>query len=144
MKEENDEFINRVSQLKINALTEKAESKEKNVKAQKMIETNDKPNRLARASALQAVKAYKKNSDQADKQIELKGESVSGFDSKASAAKVEKQSDSEAQQHHASSLLDNVLILKKQGLAEDEIAKILGKGRTEIALMLKFRQNQQE
>lgn len=146
MKEENDDFINRVSQLKINAMPLKDESKEKLDKTQENMEENRKPNRLANASAYQAVRAYKKNtqpdSDQADKKMELKADS--GSVSEGSALKVEKQRESEAQKYHAPSLLDNVLLLSKKGLTEDEIAKTLGKGRTEVALMLKFRQNQQE
>ncbi|CAM3421403.1 hypothetical protein GCM10009865_23380 [Aeromicrobium ponti] len=147
MKEENDDFINRVSQLKINALRLKDESKEKLAKTQENMEESEKPNRLAKASAYQAVRAYKKNTQpdsQADEKMELKAESDSGSVNEASALKVEKQRESEGQKHHAPSLLDNVLLLRKQGLTEDEIAKTLGKGRTEVALMLKFRQNQQE
>jgi hypothetical protein len=147
MKEENDDFINRVSQLKINALPLKDESIEKRAKTQDNMEANEKPNRLAKASAYQAVKAYKKNTQpdsQADKKMELKAESDFGSVSEESAVKVEKQRESEGQRHHAPSLLDNVLLLKKQGMTEDDIAKTLGRGRTEIALMLKFRQNRQE
>ncbi|WP_394137081.1 hypothetical protein [Cytobacillus oceanisediminis] len=143
MKEENDDFINRVSQLKINALRLKDESKEKLAKTQENMEESEKPNRLAKASAYQAVRAYKKNT-QPDSQADEKMESDSGSVNEASALKVEKQRESEGQKHHAPSLLDNVLLLRKQGLTEDEIAKTLGKGRTEVALMLKFRQNQQE
>ncbi|MFE8699104.1 hypothetical protein ACFYKX_00565 [Cytobacillus sp. FJAT-54145] len=42
------------------------------------------------------------------------------------------------------SLLNQVLLLKKQGFNEEEIARKLNKGKTEIELLLKFRQISQE
>lgn len=39
------------------------------------------------------------------------------------------------------SFIDRVLYLKNQGLSVEEIARDLNKGRTEIELLLKFRQN---
>ena len=39
------------------------------------------------------------------------------------------------------SFIDQVLLLKKQGLSIEEIARDLDKGKTEIELLLKFRQN---
>lgn len=40
-------------------------------------------------------------------------------------------------------LLEQILSLQKQGLTEEEMAKKLNKGKTEIALLLKFRGNKQ-
>jgi hypothetical protein len=42
------------------------------------------------------------------------------------------------------SFIDQVVKLKKQGLTIEEIARELDKGKTEIELLLKFRQNTQE
>jgi hypothetical protein len=41
------------------------------------------------------------------------------------------------------SILEQVQTLQEQGFAEEEIAKKLGRGKTEISLLLKFRQNRQ-
>ncbi|MDP4162675.1 MAG: hypothetical protein Q8898_06170 [Bacillota bacterium] len=41
-------------------------------------------------------------------------------------------------------LASQVVLLAKQGMSEEEIAKKLKKGKTEIELLLKFRQNEQE
>jgi hypothetical protein len=43
-----------------------------------------------------------------------------------------------------SSLIDQVLHMKNQGMSIEEIARKLDKGKTEIELLLKFRQNTQE
>jgi hypothetical protein len=40
------------------------------------------------------------------------------------------------------SLFDQIKSMKQQGLSEEEVAKKLNKGKTEIALLLKFRGNQ--
>lgn len=42
------------------------------------------------------------------------------------------------------SLLEEVVYLQEQGLTNEEIAKKLHKGQTEIELLLKFRQKNQE
>jgi hypothetical protein len=44
----------------------------------------------------------------------------------------------------AATILEQAQFLQDQGLAEEEIAKKLGRGKTEISLLLKFRQNRQE
>jgi hypothetical protein len=43
----------------------------------------------------------------------------------------------------AETLLEQAQTLQEQGFAEEEIAKKLGRGKTEISLLLKFRQNRQ-
>lgn len=42
------------------------------------------------------------------------------------------------------SILEQAQTLHDQGFAEEEIARKLGRGKTEISLLLKFRQNRQE
>lgn len=42
------------------------------------------------------------------------------------------------------SLIDQVMEMKRQGKSVEEIARVLDKGKTEIELLLKFRQNMQE
>lgn len=149
MKEENAAFINRAAQLGKYSGSPINVHKEHPTMEQAKNEENEreprKQNRLLKASAYKAVKAYKKNSkfpadETGDKKMELKAESEirpvpeTGEDSGKAADKKQ----------HTLRLMENVLLLRKQGLTEDEIAKTLGKGKTEIALMLKFRQNQQE
>ncbi|MDW2876916.1 hypothetical protein [Bacillus infantis] len=44
----------------------------------------------------------------------------------------------------AETILEQAQTLQDQGFAEEEIARKLGRGKTEISLLLKFRQNRQE
>ncbi|GLB59320.1 DUF6115 domain-containing protein [Cytobacillus sp. NCCP-133] len=140
VKEENDDFISRISMLKVNesaSINEAEEKKEVNVKERKL---SGKNVQIANASAYHAVKAYQKNYQpviQPAEEIEppkpeLHNEEDIGIHA------------SQRMPHNEPSFIERVLLLKQQGLTEDEIAKTLGKGRTEIALMLKFHHNQQE
>lgn len=93
---------------------------------------------LARASIYQASAAYKQNLRAAEDKLSEKErlkepESVTRSDRSHSIKET-----------NPSSINDQVYILKKQGLSVGDIAKKLGKGKTEVELMLKFRQNQQE
>lgn len=146
MKEENDHFIDRVSKLMVNEVPSIEKNREEGKLKQNASEPSGKNLRSAKASAYQAVRAYKKSSNpdssrtaDADKEIKpLLQANETAIEQQPGQNKTDGESQPEI------SLLHHVLLLKKQGLTEDEIAKKLGKGRTEIALMLKFRQNQQE
>lgn len=145
MKEENDDFISKFSQ--INAKNQSS-VKEKSIRVnterksdENIAKADEKSLRLARASVYQASKAYKKN-------LRASEEGLNESEGLASLMETESvmQSDNSqrAKEEIPSSMEDQVFMMKRQGLNVEDIAKKLGKGKTEIELMLKFRQNQQE
>ncbi|MCS0673105.1 DUF6115 domain-containing protein [Cytobacillus firmus] len=145
MKEENDDFINKFSQINAkNQLSVKEKSIMVNTE-RKSDETIDKADekslRLARASVYQASKAYKKNLRASEEELD----ESEGFASlKETESVMQSDNSQRAKEEIPSSMEDQVFLMKKQGLNVEDIAKKLGKGKTEIELMLKFRQNQQE
>ncbi|MBG9542097.1 hypothetical protein ABE29_04485 [Cytobacillus firmus] len=145
MKEENDDFISKFSQ--INAKNDPA-IKEKSIPVnmnrkndQDIAKADEKSMRLARASIYQASKAYKQNLREAQDKLSEK-ESLSSL--KETESIIQSDSSQSIKEENPSSINDKVFILKKQGMSAGDIAKKLGKGKTEVELMLKFRQNQQE
>jgi hypothetical protein len=145
MKEENDDFISKFSQF--NAKNDPS-IKEKSIPInidrkndQNIAKADEKSMRLARASIYQASKAYKQNLREAEDKLSEK-ESLSSL--KEPVPKTQSDRSQPIKEEIPSSINDQVFILKKQGLSAGDIAKKLGKGKTEVELMLKFRQNQQE
>ncbi|MCM3400817.1 hypothetical protein [Cytobacillus oceanisediminis] len=145
MKEENDDFINKFSQ--INAKNQSfVKEKSIRVKPERKSDENiakaaEKSLRLARASVYQASKAYKKNLRAAE---EESNESEGLASLKVPESVMQSDNSQRVKEEIPSSMEDQVFMMKKQGLNVEDIAKKLGKGKTEIELMLKFRQNQQE
>ncbi|MDF2039740.1 hypothetical protein P2R12_22630 [Cytobacillus oceanisediminis] len=145
MKEENDDFINKFSQINAkNQISVKEKSIRLNTEGKSdehIASADEKSIRLARASVFQASKAYKNNLRASEEELN----ETEGLTSLKEAESV-MQSDSSQRAKEAifSSMEDQVFVMKKQGMNLEDIAKKLGKGKTEIELMLKFRQNQQE
>ncbi|EWG11984.1 DUF6115 domain-containing protein [Cytobacillus firmus] len=145
MKEENDDFISKISQfntkndpsIKENSIRVNLDRKND----QEIAKVDEKSMRLAKASIYQASKAYKQNLRKTEDKLSEK-ENLSSIMETESVT----QSDSSQQfkEEIPSSTYDQVFTLKKQGMSTEDIAKQLGKGKTEVELMLKFRQNQQE
>ncbi|RBP95274.1 hypothetical protein DFO70_103314 [Cytobacillus firmus] len=145
MKEENDDFINKFSQ--INAKNQSSE-KEKSIRlnterknAENTADSDEKSLRFARTSVYQASKAYKKNLRASEEEMNEPEGLVS---LKETESLTQSDSSQSAKAENTLSIEDQVFMMKKQGLNVEDIAKKLGKGKTEIELMLKFRQNQQE
>ncbi|WP_436375809.1 DUF6115 domain-containing protein [Cytobacillus sp. BC1816] len=145
MKEENDDFINKFSQ--INAKNQSSE-KEKSIRlnterknAENTADSDEKSLRFARASVYQASKAYKKNLRASEEEMN-EPEGLASL--KETESLTQSDSSQSAKAENTLSIEDQVFMMKKQGLNVEDIAKKLGKGKTEIELMLKFRQNQQE
>ncbi len=71
--------------------------------------------------------------------VEFSGNSNSGNEEPPAALKADGHSEQAAE-----TILEQARTLQEQGFAEEEIARKLGRGKTEISLLLKFRQNRQE
>ncbi|WP_370221917.1 hypothetical protein [Cytobacillus sp.] len=142
MKEENDDFINKFSQINAKnqiSVKEKSIQLNKERKSDEHIAgAEEKSMRLARASVYQASKAYKNNLRALEEELN----ETEGL--KEAESVMQSDSSQRAKAAIFSSLEDQVFMMKKQGMNVEDIAKKLGKGKTEIELMLKFRQNQQE
>ncbi|UYG96350.1 DUF6115 domain-containing protein [Cytobacillus firmus] len=145
MKEENDDFISKLS--KANAKNDTS-IKEKSIPGNldrknelDIAKADEKSMPLARASIYQASKAYKQILRAAEHKLSEK-ESLPSL--KETESVTRSDSSQSIKEENPSSINDQVFILKKQGMSAGDIAKKLGKGKTEVELMLKFRQNQQE
>lgn len=113
MKEENDEFMRKFS-------TQIHNDQEKNLHTesneQEDLETSDKVTKWTGAGYKRASQAYNKMKDQGP------------------------DPDDQTKESEQDPLLENVLTLRQKGMSIEEIAESLGKGQTEIELLLKFRQ----
>ncbi|WP_394583671.1 hypothetical protein LG291_09480 [Cytobacillus firmus] len=145
MKEENDDFISKLS--KVNAKNDTS-IKEKSIPVNldrkndlDISKADETSMPLARASIYQASKAYKQNLRATE---DILGEKESLSSLKETESVICSDSSQSIKEENPSSINDQVFILKKQGMRAGDIAKKLGKGKTEVELMLKFRQNQQE
>ncbi|WP_404323897.1 hypothetical protein LG298_09310 [Cytobacillus firmus] len=145
MKEENDDFISKLS--KANAKNDTS-IKEKSIPVNldrknelDIAKADEKSMPLARASIYQASKAYKQNLRAAEDKLSEKERLPS---LKENESVTQSDSSQSIKEENPPSINDQVFILKKQGMSAGDIAKKLGKGKTEVELMLKFRQNQQE
>jgi hypothetical protein len=143
MKEENDDFISKFS--KLNAKSDHS-IKEKSTpvntdRNQNTAKADEKTMRAAGVSIYQASKAYKQNLKAVEEKL-IEKESLSSLKEAESVAPSD--SGQSIKEEIPQSISDQVFIMKKQGMNAGAIAKKLGKGKTEVELMLKFRQNQQE
>ncbi|MDD9312770.1 hypothetical protein PUS82_15950 [Cytobacillus firmus] len=145
MKEENDDFISKLSKVNVKNDTS---IKEKSIPVKldrkndlDIAKADETSMPLARASIYQASKAYKQNLRAAEDKLSEK-ESLPSLKENESVTRSD--SSQSIKEENPSSINDQVFILKKQGMSAGDIAKKLGKGKTEVELMLKFRQNQQE
>lgn len=145
MREENDDFISKLSKVNVKndtSIKEKSIPVNLDRKNDLDISNADETSMpLARASIYQASKAYKQNLRATE---DILGEKESLSSLKETESVICSDSSQSIKEENPSSINDQVFILKKQGMSAGDIAKKLGKGKTEVELMLKFRQNQQE
>ena len=145
MREENDDFISKLSKVNVKndtSIKEKSIPVNLDRKNDLDISKADETSMpLARASIYQASKAYKQNLRATE---DILGEKESLSSLKETESVICSDSSQSIKEENPSSINDQVFILKKQGMSTGDIAKKLGKGKTEVELMLKFRQNQQE
>jgi hypothetical protein len=122
MKEENEAFMNNLNENKLVQKNKKqSESKEKSP-SPKYEEVDSQANKRLNAS-----KAYKKPAA-----INEKSEGETDWEPLLAC---------EQEITQENTLVNRVISLQRDGLSIEEIAKRLGKGPTEIELMLKFNQN---
>lgn len=144
MREENESFIERMTK----AATKQSNKKENKKKNEGRIEPilpsteEEKVPYSIKNSKSHAVKAYKTGAMQplTDEDVEVLLPDFTEVEDSTLDLKVEK----EVSEPKEKSLLEEVVHLQEQGLTFEEIAKKLHKGQTEIELLLKFRQNNQE
>lgn len=164
-KEENESFISRLQELgemkkprfiegqgsstgnppdsKSKPVQKKKKLGNENLRQNNEVINSTPENDLPKGNVYQAVQAYKNNpileqekvirQPQADFQVKTMTE-----EEKIETPLYEK--DLRSSNLYIQSLLNQALLLQKQGLSLDEIAKMLNKGKTEIELLFKFRQ----
>ncbi|MFO1445935.1 hypothetical protein KDN24_22575 [Bacillus sp. Bva_UNVM-123] len=155
MKEENEDFINRIK--KIDAEPKRTEARVDNGGEMKGVNPNPQSNetglniRTGKVHVHKAVHAYKQNVRAANTQP-LEEESIElppleNRIEKTTHSPLSEEKNNDINRNETigrleeQSLLSQVLNLRKQGLSEELIARKLNKGKTEIALLLKFNQN---
>lgn len=151
MREENESFIERMTK----AATKQSNKKENKKKNEGLLEPilpsteEEKVPYSIKNSKSHAVKAYKTGAMQplTDEDVEVLLPDFTEVEDSTFDLKVEKEVEGtiqEVTEPKEKSLLEEVVHLQEQGLTFEEIAKKLHKGQTEIELLLKFRQNNQE
>jgi hypothetical protein len=128
LKEENNTFIQKMKKTKSIQETKNLSNTENSlVNSKSVLNNEEKTEQFVRVgkghSYHAAKKAYNQSTHPASKEEVADPSQV--FD----------------KEHKQLSLIDQVLIMKKQGFSIEEIARNLDKGKTEIELLLKFRQN---
>ncbi|QED47569.1 hypothetical protein [Cytobacillus dafuensis] len=152
MKEDNEDFIKRLNKIDLqsthSSFTEKNNS-DKN--EEKNVDHNSFQTRIGKASVYSAANAYKQNAKTSilrhdhehpplsDQTVELPSYEINT--NKELGNLIINNSSNDFQEQ---SLLSQVLHLKEQGYSEEAIAQKLNKGKTEIALLLKFNQKNEE
>ncbi|PLR77662.1 hypothetical protein CU633_09650 [Bacillus sp. V3-13] len=150
MKEENERFINKFSQNSetgrlsvrdkgLSVLEEGSGANELKPNADNAAGPAGRSSRIGKATAYHAAKAYKKNSRNQGEETAVAGAATPP---PADSDQNVDQSLNETEQEET--LLSQIFRLKEQGLDPAAIAKKLQKGKTEIELLLKFNQKQQE
>lgn len=138
MSEENDRFIKKVRTMLEEKPSPKASPpKKETIESEIEQEKVEKPN-LGKGSHLRAVKAYQKQPSinlTADEEKLLPPLVDESFVKRDEKLKNEGKPLSD---------FDQALSLKEKGYSTEEIAKRLNRGKTEIELLLKLRQNHKE
>ena len=142
MKEENESFISRMKKVEVHvngdgkdlstsSVTEANNGEENSNQAEKHAI------RAGKVTASKAVHAYRLNAKTTNVHASV-GDDVELPPIEKSITQYDDISTTEKK------AINQVFSLKKQGLSDEEIARKLNKGKTEIALLLKFNQNHQE
>jgi len=160
MKDENERFIERVKEMNEEQLStykvptsETITMKEPDRKAEptvSKIEKHDLASRLESTVNLQAVRAYqrqKKNQSESESvpepisfHADMPPQEVLNQVPQTNEKLIERRNNELLKE----SLLFQVLIMKQQGFTVEEMAKRLNKGKSEIALLLKFHENHEK
>lgn len=155
MKEENEAFIHRFQTISGQPKTSIISSKMRetdilDIHPEEELLKSEMIKNTGMALKKQAVKAYQNNSSKPTAAIPQFGDDVllpelSIEDEKKGVlgTTVENKSKMTQEEIYRDLFVNQVHILQRQGLSNGDIAKKLGKGKTEIDLLLKFNQNNQ-
>lgn len=137
LKEENELFIKKFKKKSSpdNRIPDNdSPSEMKEVKSSEEKEKPDHQTRIAQGISYHAArKAYQQNIGQAPPQEDFVPEPIE--------EEVFLLPITESEDAREADFFEQVMALKNQGKSNEEIARILNKGKTEIELLLKFRQN---
>lgn len=150
MKEENENFITKIASMDMTSKNKPVIKSDKNIEHEKQIlPTFDEVIPISRKGTInKAVKAYQASAGSSQKLTEEDVDSLlPDYLDDADDSNLKEKDKEEVllqSKQRNQSLFGEVLELKEEGLSIEEIAKKLHKGQTEIELLLKFRQNEQE
>lgn len=152
MTEENEIFIEKVREMTSKTLpkdTHKEASPEKN-SADVVLEEEIPQNKInesppfRKGTVFQAVQAYKNTSSIDKSEIQKEVTHVEIVNSVEVPQNKENANEPKTSELYTQSFYYQALLLKKQGLTTEDIARRLNKGKTEIELLFKLRQNEKE
>jgi hypothetical protein len=154
MKDENEHFIRKVRNLneeKILSTSNKAKyvSLVDEVAGQANVENSqkqpDSSRKVAKITTYHAVKAYQQNQLQGEKVAPSKTNKQKVIDgAQISSPSLEQKTEERYEQTIQGLLVGQLLAMKQKGMSIDEMAKKMNKGKSEIELLLKFRENMKE
>ncbi|MBS4189258.1 hypothetical protein KHA94_03360 [Bacillus sp. FJAT-49705] len=152
MKEDNEDFIKRLNKIDLQSTHSSLTEINKSNKNEEInSDQNSLQTRIGKASVYSAANAYKQNAKTSilrhehenspllDQTVELPSYEMNT--NKEVGKLINNNSSNDFQEQ---SLLSQIFHLKEQGHSEESIAKKLNKGKTEIALLLKFNQKNEE
>ncbi|MFE8695156.1 hypothetical protein ACFYKT_02165 [Cytobacillus sp. FJAT-53684] len=146
MKEENEDFINRVKQLEVRSTSSTADHSVKDlIQVSDTVKKDNEPflhNKIGKANANRAVNVYKQYAKATTKETSVEAPADLVKSSIEVPTKDEQRNESDQNTLQGDSLINQILLLKEQGQTVDKIAQRLNKGKTEIELLLKFQKNQ--
>jgi hypothetical protein len=141
LKEENDNFIemmkktNSIYNSDASPYRQDGTTDQQDTSSNEKQNPNELPSRIGKGVSYHAArKAYQQSSEPISVKEEVEAESLQDMPRIPVAVRQPVQL----------SFIDQVVKMKKEGLTIEEIARDLDKGKTEIELLLKFRQNTQE
>lgn len=145
MTEENEKFIEKLSQVQSKteagqgmAITEQMDDNMELNKERVQLEKGENIT-YRKGTVFQAVKAYRNVNGNSEEKLDQEKVKPNLENKEAQREKIEDSDDINDE-----SVYHKAILLQKQGLSIEDIAKKLGKGKTELELLFKLRQNEKE
>ncbi|GIN61554.1 swarming motility protein SwrB [Robertmurraya siralis] len=145
MTEENEKFIEKLSQVQSKteagqgmAITEQIDDNIELNKERVQLEKGENIT-YRKGTVFQAVKAYRNVNGNSEEKLDQEKVKPNLENKEAQREKIEDSDDINDE-----SVYHKAILLQKQGLSIEDIAKKLGKGKTELELLFKLRQNEKE
>lgn len=142
LKEENEEFFDKLTEIKVSETTKNSEIKVQSQNIEKLMSTEIKKNKVY-------LNRYKSKPSESIPAVEQKDTNIEHDEMEnllnlilpSKNGEQEEKIEPQVKVKEEKTLLDQALELQEEGKTLEEIAKKLHKGKTEIELLLKFRQN---